>query len=40
VKVKLLTDFKKLSHVYIVNNLMKAEQDELEKKSEPDKDKE
>lgn len=38
VKVKLLTDFKKLSHVYIVNNLLKDEQDELEKKSETDKD--
>jgi rod shape-determining protein MreC len=38
VKVKLLTNFKKLSHVYIVNNLMKAEQEELEKKSETEKD--
>jgi rod shape-determining protein MreC len=38
VKVKLLTDFKKLSHVYIVNNLMKEEQMELEKKSETEKD--
>jgi rod shape-determining protein MreC len=38
VKVKLLTDFKKLSHVYIVNNLLKDEQDQLEKKSETDKD--
>lgn len=38
VKVKLLTDFKKLTHVYIVNNLMRKEQEELEKKSETDKD--
>jgi len=38
VKVKLLTNFKKLSHVYIVNNLMKEEQQELEKKSETEKD--
>ena len=37
VKVKLITDFKKLTHVYIVNNLMKKEQEELEKKSEKDK---
>jgi rod shape-determining protein MreC len=37
VKVKLLTDFKKLSQVYIVNNLMKKEQLELENKSQTDK---
>ncbi len=36
VKVKLSTDFKKLSHVYIVNNILKDEQEELEKKSESD----
>jgi rod shape-determining protein MreC len=36
VKVKLLTDFKKLTHVYVVNNLLKKEQEELEKKSETD----
>ncbi len=36
VKVKLSTDFKKLSHVYIVNNILKEEQEELEKKSESD----
>ena len=36
VKVKLLTDFKKLTHVYIVNNKMKDEQEELEKQSEAD----
>jgi rod shape-determining protein MreC len=34
VKVKLLTDFKKLTHVYIVDNLLKKEQEDLEKKSE------
>lgn len=34
VKVRLLTDFKKLTHVYIVENLLKKEQEELEKKSE------
>lgn len=34
VKVKLLTDFKKLTHVYIVENLLRKEQEELEKKSE------
>ncbi len=34
VKVKLATDFKKLSHVYIVNNLLKDEQEGLEKRSE------
>ena len=36
VKVKLSTDFKKLTHVYIVNNMMKEEQEALEKKSEAD----
>ena len=36
VKVKLSTDFKKLSHVYIVTNIMKDEQEGLEKKSETD----
>lgn len=36
VKVKLLTDFKKLTHVYIVNNMLKEEQQGLEKKSEAD----
>jgi rod shape-determining protein MreC len=34
VQVRLLTNFKKLTHVYIVNNMMKTEQEELEKKSE------
>jgi rod shape-determining protein MreC len=34
VKIKLSTDFKKLSYVYVVNNLQKLEQEELEKKSE------
>jgi rod shape-determining protein MreC len=38
IKVKLLTDFKKLTHVYIVTNMLKAEQEDLEKKSETDKD--
>ncbi len=37
VRVKLLTDFKKLTYVYIVNNEMKKEQQELEQKSETDK---
>ena len=37
VDVKLLTDFKKLTYVYIVTNMMKEEQDELEKQSESDK---
>lgn len=32
--VKLSTDFKKLSHVYIVENKLRAEQEELEKKTE------
>lgn len=36
VKIKLSTDFKKLSYVYVVNNLQKLEQEELEKKSEID----
>jgi cell shape-determining protein MreC len=36
VTVKLSTDFKKLSHVYIVNSMFKEEQEELEKKSEAD----
>jgi len=34
VKIKLSTDFKKLSYVYVVNNIQKEEQKELEKKSE------
>jgi rod shape-determining protein MreC len=37
VKVKLSTDFKKITHVYIVNNMFKAEQEALEKKSTGDK---
>jgi rod shape-determining protein MreC len=37
VKVKLSTDFKKLTYVYIVNNMFKDEQDKLEKDSEKDK---
>ncbi|MES2141065.1 MAG: rod shape-determining protein MreC [Bacteroidota bacterium] len=37
VKVKLSTEFKKLSHVYIVTNMMKKEQEELENRSETDK---
>ncbi len=36
VEVKLSTEFKKLSHVYIVTNILKQEQEELEKKSEID----
>ena len=36
VKVKLSTEFKKVSHVYIVTNMMKDEQEELEKRSEAD----
>lgn len=36
VKVRLLTDFKKLTYVYIVNNMLKEEQQQLEKKSEAD----
>lgn len=34
VKIKLSTDFKKLSHVYIVDNKLRTEQEELEKKTE------
>jgi len=34
VKIKLSTDFKKLSYVYVVNNIQKEEQKELEKKAE------
>ena len=34
VKVKLSTDFKKLSHVYIVDNKLRTEQEELEKQTE------
>lgn len=34
INVKLSTDFKKLSYVYIVNNTMKAEQDSLEIKTQ------
>ena len=37
VKVKLSIDFKKLTYVYIVNNMFKDEQDKLEKDSEKDK---
>lgn len=36
VNVKLSTEFKKLSHVYIVTNIQKEEQEELEKRSEAD----
>jgi rod shape-determining protein MreC len=36
IKVKLSTDFKKLSYVYIVKNILKDEQEELEKRSESD----
>jgi rod shape-determining protein MreC len=36
VKVKLSTDFKKLTYVHIVNNMFKEEQEELEKRSETD----
>jgi rod shape-determining protein MreC len=36
VKIKLSTDFKKLNYVYVVNNLQKLEQEELEKRSESD----
>ncbi len=36
VKVKLSTDFKKLTHVYIVKNIYKEEQETLEKNSEKD----
>ena len=37
VQVKLSTTFKKLSYVYIVKNIMKAEQDSLENSSQKDK---
>lgn len=37
VNVKLSTEFKKLSHVYVVTNMMKKEQEELEDRSETDK---
>lgn len=36
VKVKLSTEFKKVSHVYIVTNMMKEEQEQLEKRTEAD----
>jgi rod shape-determining protein MreC len=36
IKVKLSTDFKKLTYVYIVKNIHKDEQEELEKRSETD----
>lgn len=36
VNVKLSTDFKKLTHVYIVNNMLKEEQEALEKKTVSD----
>jgi rod shape-determining protein MreC len=38
VKVKLSTDFKKISNVYIVDNNFKKEQKDLEEKSTGDKD--
>lgn len=34
VKIKLSTDFKKLSYVYVVNNLQKEEQEKLEEQTE------
>lgn len=37
IKVKLSTDFKKLTYVYIVKNIHKDEQQELEKRSETEK---
>jgi rod shape-determining protein MreC len=37
IKVKLSTDFKKLTYVYIVKNIHKAEQEELEMRSETEK---
>ncbi|HEY0030240.1 MAG TPA: rod shape-determining protein MreC [Bacteroidia bacterium] len=37
VKVLLSTDFKKLTYVYVVQNRLKDEQEELEQKSETDK---
>lgn len=36
VVVKLSTEFKKVSHVYIVTNMLKEEQEDLEKRSEGD----
>lgn len=36
VKIKLFTDFKKLTHVYVVTNIFKEEQEELEQKTEKD----
>lgn len=36
VKVKLSTDFKKLTHVYVVTNIFKEEQEALEKETEKD----
>lgn len=36
VEVRLSTEFKKVSHVYIVTNMNKDEQEELEKRSEAD----
>jgi|SRR4051812_19523422 len=38
IKVKLSTDFKKLTYVYIVKNIHKDEQEQLETRSEKDKD--
>lgn len=40
VQVKLLTDFRKLTYVYIVDNLYKDEEHELEQRSQNDKEKE
>ena len=37
VKIKLSTEFNKLSHVYIVTNKLKKEQEDLENKSETDR---
>jgi rod shape-determining protein MreC len=37
IKVKLLTDFKRLTYVYIVKNVQKDEQETLEMKSQIDK---
>lgn len=36
VRVRLSTEFKKVSHVYIVTNMQKEEQEELEKRTEPE----
>ena len=36
IKVKLSTEFNKISHVYVVNNIQKTEQEELEAKSKID----